>query len=108
MRRKNGRTDSRSKISHHFAKAIQKHRLVLTEQYKMKEIGIFGSVVRGDQKGSSDVDILVDFSEIPDLLKFIELELYLEKVLRRKVDLVDKQGLRPELRDDILNDVVYV
>lgn len=74
----------------------------------MSEIGIFGSAVRGDQNQRSDVDILVDFNEIPDLLKFIELELYLEKILKQKVDLVDKQGLRPELRDNILNEVVYV
>jgi len=74
----------------------------------VSEIGIFGSAVRGDQNQRSDVDILVDFNEIPDLLKFIELELYLEKILKQKVDLVDKQGLRPELRDNILNEVVYV
>lgn len=108
MKRKNSRADSRSKAYRHYLKAIQNHRLVLTERYKVKEIGIFGSVVRGGQKQRSDIDILVDFDEVPGLLKFIELERYLEKVLKKKVDLVEKQGLRPQLRDIILNEVVYV
>ena len=64
--------------------------------------------MQGRLNNRSDVDVLVDFSEIPDLLKFIELELFLEKILKRKVDLVDKQALRSELRDDILRQVVYV
>lgn len=93
---------------HRFNKAIQSRRGILSERYKVKEIGIFGSAVRGSLNQRSDVDVLVDFSEIPDLLKFIELELFLEKILRRKVDLVDKQALRPELREAILSRVVYV
>ena len=68
----------------------------------------YGSAAQGRQSRLSDIDILVDFAEIPDLLKFIELELFLEKILKRKVDLVDKQALRSELREDILRQVVYV
>ena len=104
MKLKNGL--SRSALGYN--KAIQSRRQILTERYKVREIGIFGSAVRGRQNQVSDIDILVDFTEIPDLLKFIELELFLERILRRKVDLVDKQALRPELRDDILRYVVYV
>ena len=64
--------------------------------------------MRGELKRGSDVDILVDFDEAPDLLTFIELERYLERQLRKKVDLVDRGGLRPQLRERILNEVLYV
>jgi predicted nucleotidyltransferase len=80
----------------------------LHEKYKVKEIGIFGSYARGEQKKRSDVDILVEFDEVPDLFKFIELERYLEKLLKIKVDLVRKKAIRPELKDLILKEVVYI
>ncbi len=69
---------------------------------------IFGSYVRGEQKKGSDVDIPVDFYEVPDLLKFIEIERYLEEVLGIKVDLVPKPALRTELRDSILMDAIEI
>jgi uncharacterized protein len=91
------------------AKAVLKaHKTEVVQKYRVSEMGIFGSFVRDEQKKGSDIDILVDFSEIPDLLKFIELERYLKNLLKKKVDLVDKQGIRPQLRDIIIKEVVYV
>ena len=69
---------------------------------------IFGSYVKNEQRERSDVDILVDFYEVPDLLKFIEMERYLEEILGVKVDLVRISVLRPELRDGILNEAVKI
>jgi len=54
------------------------------------------------------VDIVVEFEEVLGLIKFIEIEEYLSKLLGRKVDLVRKPAIRKELRDKILKDVVYV
>jgi predicted nucleotidyltransferase len=87
---------------------LRKHKKELAEKYKVKEMGIFGSYVRGEEKETSDVDILVEFEEIPDLFKFIELERHLENLLGVKVDLVRKKALREELRDIILTEVVPV
>lgn len=87
---------------------IKDHKAEVSRKYKVSEIGIFGSFVRGEQGRRSDIDILVDFYEIPDLFEFIELERYLQKLLRKKVDLVDKQGLRPQLKDIILKEVIYL
>ncbi len=87
---------------------LQRHKEELRAKYKIKEIGIFGSYVRGQQKKRSDVDILVEFEEVPGLLKFIELEDYLSGLLGVKVDLVRKKSIREELRDTILNEVVMV
>ncbi len=89
-------------------KTLKKHKAEVVRDYKVKEIGIFGSVVRGEQKKRSDIDILVEYSELPDLLKLIELENKLQKLLKKKVDLIEKSGIRSELRDKILKEVVYI
>ena len=80
----------------------------LYKKYSVVEIGIFGSFVRGEQKKKSDIDILVEFEKIPDLLQFINLERYLSKLLKKKVDLVRKEAIRPELKSLILSEVVYI
>ena len=74
----------------------------------MKEIGVFGSFVRGEAKKSSDIDILVEFSEPVGLFEFMELEEYLEKLLGHKVDLVSKKALKPIIGKYILEEVVIV
>ena len=87
---------------------LKKHKAEVVRDYKVKEIGVFGSFVRGEQKRRSDIDILVEYDELPDLLKLIELEVHLEQILKKKVDLVEKGGLRPELKERILREVVYI
>lgn len=87
---------------------LKKHKKELAEKYRVKEIGIFGSYARGEQKKRSDVDILVEFEEVPDLFKFLELERYLEELLGVRVDLVRKEALREELKDTVLNEVVNI
>ena len=87
---------------------LAEHKEELYQKYKIKKIGIFGSFVRGEQSKESDVDIMVEFEEIPGLIKFIEIEEYLSKLLGRKVDLVRKPAIRKELKDKILKEVVYV
>jgi len=87
---------------------LAEHKEELYQKYKIKEIGIFGSFVRGEESKESDVDIVVEFEEVPGLIKFIEIEEYLSKLLGRKVDLVRKPAIRKELKDKILKEVVYV
>lgn len=74
----------------------------------MKEIAIFGSFVRSEQKRGSDIDILVDFYEVPDLLEFLNLERYLERILRKKIDLVRKPAVRRELKRKISSEAIYL
>ncbi|MGB9627711.1 MAG: nucleotidyltransferase family protein [Thermodesulfobacteriota bacterium] len=87
---------------------LKAHKQELYEKYKVTEIGVFGSMVRGEQKKRSDIDILVQFEEVPDLLEFINLERYLSRLLKKKVDLVRKEAIRPELKNVILNEVSYI
>ncbi len=74
-------------------KILRQQKEFLKEKYKIKEIGIFGSFVRGEQTYTSDIDILVEFEEVPSLLKFVKLENYLSDLLGVKVDLVEKRLL---------------
>ncbi len=87
---------------------LKAHKEKLYRKYSVVEIGVFGSIVRGEQKKRSDIDILVEFEKVPDLLKFINLERYLSRLLKKKVDLVSKKAIRPELKDMILSEVVYI
>lgn len=91
----------------HYVQILRSHRVTLQERYRVREIGIFGSFARGEQRRRSDIDILVDFDEIPDLFMFIGLADYLEEILRIKVDLVRKPVIRKEFREQILREVVY-
>lgn len=80
----------------------------MTRKYHVRSLGLFGSVVRKDYSPvSSDIDIIVDFSK-PVGIEFIDLANYLEKILRKKVDLVSRKGIRNRYFEKIERDIVYV
>ena len=87
---------------------IQKHKKELKENYYIKNIGIFGSIVRGEAKEDSDVDILVEFDCPIGFFKFLELEEYLSDLIGEKVDLVSKKALKPHIGKYILEEVMIV
>jgi len=87
---------------------LKAHKNELKERFGVKEIGIFGSYVRGEAKETSDIDILVDFYEVPSLFRFIELEEYLEELLGVRVDLVLKSALKPRISEYVMREVIYV
>ena len=89
-------------------KILRQQKEFLKEKYKIKEIGIFGSFVRGEQTYTSDIDILVEFEEVPSLLKFVKLENYLSDLLGVKVDLVEKKALKPRIGKHILQEVLIL
>ena len=91
-------------------KILKRHEKELKERYGIKEIGIFGSHLRGEAKEGSDLDILIEFK--PDtkisLLEFVELENYLSDLLGIKVDLVEKSTLKARIGKEILGEVVFL
>jgi len=87
---------------------LARHYQGVCDNFKVKELGIFGSYVRNEQKPKSDVDILVDFKEEPSFFKFIRLEDFLSEILGAKVDLVMKGALKPEIGKQILSEVIYI
>jgi len=80
----------------------------MKRHYKVREIGLFGSWVRGEQHIESDIDLLVEFEEGADLFDWIGLALYLEEIFGRSVDVVPRKALRQELRPTVLEQVVKV
>jgi len=80
----------------------------LRQLYGVERIGIFGSVVRGEQHVDSDIDLLVEFVEPVGLFKFIELENRLSDLLHAKVDLVTPNALKPAIGERVLAEVRYV
>ena len=91
-------------------KILEEHKEELKKRYGVKEIGIFGSYLRGENKKDSDIDILVEFKEKAkiSLLDFIEIENYLSELLGVKVDLVEKSALKPRIGKHILQEVIYL
>lgn len=87
-------------------KKLKDLKPILEKNYKVKSIGLFGSFARNEANEDSDVDILVQFSE--DIgWEFVDLKQFLEENLERKVDLVTVEALKPELKEEILRDVIY-
>lgn len=88
--------------------AIAEHKGELRQQFKVSEIGIFGSYVRGEAKKGSDLDVLVEFSDAPGIFEFLELRDRLSKFLGIRVDLVMKDALKPALGRHILREMVVI
>jgi len=79
----------------------------LYREYAVKEIGLFGSFSDNTFNEESDIDIIVEL-EKPIGWKFFSLELYLESIFNRKIDLVTKNSLKKQIKDSILKQVNYV
>ena len=88
---------------------LRLHLPKLRRQYGVQSLGLFGSYVRGDQRPGSDLDLLVEFDDRRlTLLEFIALENYLSDLLGVKVDLVEKETLKPAIGRHILREVVPI
>lgn len=78
----------------------------LRRRYGVRYLGIFGSWVRREQTKASDLDLLVEFDDRPlSLFDFISLENHLGDLLGIKVDLVEKNVLKPYIGRHILREV---
>ena len=79
---------------------------------KVVELALFGSILRDDFRPESDVDVLVTFDSEAhhSLVDLVQMEEELETIFGRKVEIVEKEGIRnPFRRHAILNsmEVVY-
>jgi uncharacterized protein len=94
---------------------LQKSKQRITEicrQYKISELSLFGSQVRGDFTTKSDFDFLVEFQSDARIGFFAlgEIQEKLEEIVHTQVDLVPKDGLKPLIRKSVLSEaeVIYV
>jgi hypothetical protein len=80
----------------------------LRQEYAVRSLGLFGSYVRGEQRRGSDLDVLVEFSEVPGMLRFLDLERDLSRLLGISVDLVQKEALKPAIGRRIKEEVLPI
>lgn len=79
-------------------------------QFGIRDIGLFGSYVRGEQSKNSDIDILLDFEPDKETYdNYMAVYDLLEQLFKNeKVEIVTKNGLSPYIGTKILNEILYV
>jgi len=88
---KRDRAYTPKKIMH----VLENHKVEL-RKFKVKKIGLFGSYLKGSQRTTSDLDFLITLDE-ETFDNYMGLKFFLEKIFRRKVDLVIEENLKPGL-----------
>lgn len=86
---------------------LSNHKQRLFHDYPIKSMAIFGSYSRKEQNDSSDLDILVEFSDKIGI-RFIDLADDLENIVGVKVDLVSKKGVKEKYLKSIDSELIYV
>lgn len=79
---------------------------ILQRDYAVKEIGLFGSFADDSYDEDSDIDLIVEL-EKPIGWKFFTLEIYLEKIFKRKIDLVTKNAIKDQIRESVFKNINY-
>jgi uncharacterized protein len=77
----------------------------LRQRYHVRNLGIFGSYVRGEQREDSDLDVLVEFGDGATLMDYAGLQLELTDALGVRVDLANSKTLRRRIGQQILAEV---
>ena len=77
-------------------------------KYQVKSLGVFGSFVRGEATDNSNLDLLVEFKGDVTFDNYMDLKFLLEDLFNRKIDLVIKEDIKPQIRERILEETVYV
>lgn len=88
--------------------AIKSRIVPILREYNVTKAGIFGSYSRGENKKKSDVDILIKIDNKVSLLGVINLKILLEKTIKKKIDLVEYDLIREELKERILNEEIPI
>jgi predicted nucleotidyltransferase len=81
---------------------IKQKALPVLKEADVTKAALFGSYARGDNKKDSDIDILIDFPRGKTLLDLIGLKNDLEVALKKKVDIVEYEGIHPLIKNSVL------
>ncbi len=83
----------------------------LCQHYRVRELALFGSVLRDDFNVGSDIDVLVEFEPEAQIgfITLSRMQRELANLFHRPVDLVPKGGLKPQIRQNVLSSaqVIY-
>jgi len=95
--------------AHEIELKLERDKDHIERAFHVRELGIFGSYVRGDETASSDIDLLVEFENgHKDFFNYVRLKYHLEELLGKKVDLVMKTAIKSRLIKPIFSEVKYV
>ncbi|MCL5961758.1 MAG: nucleotidyltransferase family protein [Chloroflexi bacterium] len=87
---------------------VKEKVLPILERHHAKRAGLFGSVMRGEMRRNSDIDILVELGKDLSLLDVVQINRELEEALGSKVDLVEYETIKPVIRERILAEEVRI
>ncbi|AFZ56731.1 nucleotidyltransferase family protein [Anabaena cylindrica FACHB-243] len=76
--------------------------------YGVKSLALFGSVARDEATAKSDIDLLVEFEGKVTFDCYMDLKFFLEDSLGCPVDVVSKKMLKPQIRDAVETEAIYV
>lgn len=95
---------------HDIIELISTNLNILKQRFGVNRIGIFGSYARGEERESSDIDILVEFinNSYRTFDNYMDLKFYLEDLLSLRVDLLTINAIKEELKENILKEVIYI
>jgi len=88
-------------------KILAENQSEIGSRFGVASLSLFGSVARDEAATESDVDILVTFTKTPGIFGFLELKEYLENLLQCSVDLVTKNALKKQFREQILQEALH-
>ena len=87
---------------------LRAHKAILAQRFGVVDLALFGSIVRDQAKGNSDVDILVTFDSPATSKRYFGVQFYIEDLLGLPVDLVTDKALRAEMRPYIEREMIGV
>ena len=87
---------------------VKEKILPVLQRHQVKRAALFGSIVRGEMRADSDIDILVEIEKNISLLDFIGIKQEIEDILERSVDLVEYDTIKPVIKDSILQEQLVI
>ena len=84
-------------LKHHRAEI-----LALAEKHGVKNVRVFGSVARGEDRPDSDIDLLIDYENYQDPLDFVRFQGQVEQLMDRHVEVVMEDSLHWYIKDAVL------
>jgi uncharacterized protein len=79
----------------------------LKAKYGIKSLAVFGSMARGDNQDTSDVDVFVTFEGKATFDRFMGLRLELQDLFGKRVDLLTPKSLSPAMQAEIRKEAVF-
>jgi len=89
-------------------KTLRARRAELAKRFGVRDLALFGSFARGEERPESDIDILVEFDGPPTFDGYLELRDFLGALLGPRVDVVTVGALRPRVRERVMKELLRV